>query len=49
MSERLEATIRDRGIGFDGDIRVKIKAGSDREEDFNAIREAVQEVLERDE
>jgi CRISPR/Cas system type I-B associated protein Csh2 (Cas7 group RAMP superfamily) len=47
--EQLEAKIRDRGIGIGDDtITVRINATERREDDFNAIRDAVREILDND-
>lgn len=43
--ERLQATIEDGQFNIDH-ITVEIKANSAREEEFEEIREAVQEILD---
>lgn len=48
--EDLESTIEDIGVGFGNtQIRVDIRAGGDREDDFDAVREAVKRALDGDE
>ena len=51
-SEELETTIRDCRVGVSvtnpnaDELTVRIKAGAGRKDDFEAIREAVREVLD---